>query len=332
MEQNSLLTTEQTALDQNGNFIYEVADAPEQGTEKWLAWRKLGITATEAASIMAPSDWGSPLKVYTDKLGITQNDQSDPNGFFEWGHRVEDLLVTKFMEQHPNFTRCTQGRLYQRDWMKCSLDAQCFDENGQPVIIECKTGTSLSKWDPIPTRYFAQIQWQMLVTGIRKAYFSVLIVEGGWNWFEKEVEFSPTYVGQMLSKCGDVWGCIQSKTPPKALANPEADKTAIAGIAGETGHLGSPVEVDEDTVAKYKQLKEAADKADEAFATFKNELGLKLLDVQKLVCKGKTFASWVERKGAVTIDKTILQQRFPEVYAQVTKQGLPTRYIRFNDK
>ncbi|MDY6284596.1 MAG: YqaJ viral recombinase family protein [Fibrobacter sp.] len=104
-------------------FETEVFDAPEQGTDKWLEWRKQGITATEAASIMFPDQHSSPLKVYTTKLGLTVSDQSDPEGYMEWDHRIEGLLVAKFMEQHPDFHGCSQGRLYQRDWCKCSLDA-----------------------------------------------------------------------------------------------------------------------------------------------------------------------------------------------------------------
>ena len=193
----------------DADFKYEVKDAPEQGTDKWLEWRKQGITATEVASIMYPSKWGSPLSIYTDKLGLTQKSQDDSEGFMEWGHRIEDLLVSKFMEQHKDFRKCTQGRLYQRDWAKCSLDAQAFDELGNPVIIECKTGQHEEKWDPIPERYYAQVQWQMYVTGIRKAYFSVLIQ--GHIWFERVVDYCPEYVKQLKEKAFYVWDCIQNK-------------------------------------------------------------------------------------------------------------------------
>lgn len=308
-------------------FRFEVKDAPEQGTDKWLEWRKQGITATEAASIMYPSKWGSPLSIYTDKLGLTQKSQDDPDGFMEWGHRIEDLLVSKFMEQHKGFTVCTQGRLYQRDWAKCSLDAQCFDEHGVPVIIECKTGQHEEKWDPIPERYYAQVQWQMYVTGIRKAYFSVLIQ--GHIWFEREVEYCPEYVKQLKEKCFYVWDCIQRKQAPATLGDFESDKTAIAALAGESGHSGEPVDVDTDTVGKYIALKEAYEKAEKEFNDFKNSLAFKMVDHSKLLCEGKTFASWVERKGAVSIDKNLLKAKYPAIYDECLKQGMPTRYIRY---
>lgn len=311
----------------DADFKTEVKDAPEQGTDKWLAWRKQGIAATEAASIMYPSKWGSPLSIYTDKVGLTTKSQDDPDGFMEWGHRIEDLLVGKFMENHKGFSRCSQGRLYQRGWAKCSLDAQCFDENGIPVIIECKTGQHEDKWNPIPERYYAQVQWQMYVTGIRKAYFSVLIQ--GHIWFERVVEYCPEYVKQMKEKCFYVWDCIQNKKAPATLGDFESDKTAIAALAGESGHSGEPIDVSPDVVGKYLSLKEAYEKAEKEFNEFKNSLAYQLVDHSKMICDGKTFATWVERKGSVSIDKNLLKEKYPEIYNECMKQGVPTRYIMY---
>lgn len=309
------------------NFKYEVTDAPEQGTDKWLAWRKKGITATEAGAIMFPDSHSSPMTVYTDKLGLTVRDQSDSEGYMEWGHRIEDLLIDKFMEVHPTFTHKSHGRLYQRDWAKCSLDGQCFDDSGNPVIIECKTGQHEAKWNPIPDRYYAQVQWQMYVTGIRKAYFSVLI--SGHTWFEREVQYNPVFVGKMLERCETVWNAIQSRTPPASLGFYSADKAAVSAIAGECGHSGAPAEVDEETVLEYTRLKDQAKKAQEEFDAFANALGYRMVDVQRLTYNGRTFASWVERKGSLSVDKEKLKREYPEAYEACLKQGLGSRYIRY---
>jgi putative phage-type endonuclease len=311
-------------------FETEVMDAPEQGTDEWLAWRKQGITATEAAVIMHPTYGRSAMRVYTDKLGITEQDQSDEKGYFEWGHILEDDLVEKFMKSHPEFTDFTTGRLYQRDWCKCSLDAQCYDEFGEPVIVECKSGQRIDKWNPIPQNYFAQIQWQMYVTGIRRGFFAVIIAEDGWHYFEKEVEYNPAFVKKMLEKCFVVWDCIQNKQPPATLGINAADKDAIAAMAGMTGHSGPAVSVDAETIAKFKELKEAAEKADEEFTKFKNELGYKMIDASRLLTpEGKSFASWVERKGQTTVDKVKLQSKYPDIYNECLKTGMGSRYVKY---
>lgn len=310
-------------------FDYEVENAPAQGTDEWLAWRKDGITATEAAAIVFPDQYGSPLKVYTDKLGLTQPDQSDENGFFEWGHIIEDDLVRKFKRMHPEAVNITQGRLYQRVWAKCSLDAQCFID-GTPVIIECKSSQSLSKWNPYPKRYFAQVQWQMYVTGIRKAIIVALVSENGWHYIEREVEYSPKFVADMLEKCLNVMNCVKSKNPPATLGDFTPDKKAISALAGESGHSGDNVTTDKMTYAKYMELKEKAEKATQEFEDFKNSLAYQMIDSPRMTCEGKTFCSWVERKGGTKIDSNKLKELFPEAYEACSSEGLPSRYLKFN--
>lgn len=311
-----------------GTCEHEVLNAPQQGTDEWLAWRKEGITATEAGSIMFPDSHNSPMSVYGNKLGLTKPDQSDPEGFMEWGHRIEDLLVEKFKENHPDYHSFSQGKLYAADWAKCSLDAQAVAPDGSPVIIECKTGQNEAKWNPFPDRYYAQVQWQMHVTGIRKAFFSVLI--RGHHYFEREVEYNPAFVDKMVEKCNYIWECVKSKTPPAKLGFFAADKDAIAAMAGECGHTGAPQEVDKDLAQKYCELSEAFKKAEAELAAVKNELTFKMVDAERLTFDGKTFASWVERKGSVSVDKAKLQKEFPEAYEACLKQGKGTRYVRFS--
>jgi len=89
------------------------------------------------------------------------------------------------------------------------------------------------------------------------------------------------------------------------------------------------VETDEQTVGKYLALKEAYEKAEKEFNDFKNSIAYKLVDHSKMVCDGKTFATWVERKGSVSIDKNLLKEKYPEIYNECLKQGLPTRYIMY---
>lgn len=315
-------------------FEYEVPNAPAQGSPEWLRWRSEGITATEAAVIMFPDQYKSALTVYNQKVGIAPpDDQSDPDGFFEWGHILEDDLVRKFKTIHPELAgTVTQGRLYQRNWAKCSLDAQCVLADGTPCIIECKSSQSASKWNPYPEKYFAQVQWQMYVTGIRKAIIIAVICEGGYHYIEREVEYSQKFVEEMLYKCLDIYRCVQSKTVPEisVLGNPESDKKAIAQLAGDSEKDEPDATITREEYEEYERLKEAADKATEAFENFKNQLAYKMMNSKRTTCEGKKFASWVERKGSIRVDSAKLKEFYPEVYDAVTSEGLPSRYIKYN--
>lgn len=312
-------------------FKYEVENSPAQGTQEWLDWRKGGITATEAAAIMFPDKYGSPLGVYSKKLGLVPDDQSDPDGFFEWGHIIEDDIVKKFQKNHPEVKSMTQGRLYSRGWCLCSLDAQCIDGEGDPMIVECKTSQSLSKWNPYPDRYYAQVQWQMYVTGIRKAVIAALVAEGGWHYIEREIEYSREFVIRMIVKCRDVYNCINRKTPPQVtLSSVGPDKQAIAAIRGDSDEYDKPCEVTRETIAEYERLKKAAEDATAAFEAFKNRMGMDMLNSKRATCEGKTFCSWVERKGSTSIDANKLKELYPEAYETCKKEGLPSRYLRYS--
>lgn len=315
-------------------FEYEVTDAPAQGTQEWLDWRSEGITATEAAAIMFPDQYKSALTVYNQKVGIAPpEDQSDPDGFFEWGHILEDDLVRKFKSVHPELAdSVTTGRLYQRAWAKCSLDAQCFLKDGTPCIIECKSSQSASKWNPYPERYFAQVQWQMYVTGIRKAIIIAVICEGGYHYIEREVEYSPKFVEEMLYKCLEIHRCVLYKTVPEisVLGNPESDKKAIAQLAGDSEKDEPDATITREEYEKYERLKDASEKATEAFENFKNKLAYKMMNSKRTTCEGRKFMTWVERKGSMKVDSAKLKEFYPEVYDAVTTEGLPSRYIKYN--
>lgn len=311
-------------------FAFEVEDAPEQGTDKWLEWRKQGITATEAATIMFPDKYGSPLKVYTDKLGLTESDQSDDSGFLKWGHIIEDDLVREFEKRHEDFSAVTQGRLYQRGWCKCSLDAQCLDNQGRPCIIECKSSQSSAKWHPYPDRYYAQVQWQMYVTGIRRAYIVALIAENGWDYREIEIKFDVKFVQRMLEKCRTVWDCIQIKTPPAELSHFAPDKEAISALARDVTELAPPITVSAEDVEKFRKLKSEYEIAEQKFKTYKNELMMRMSGTKGLrTPDGKSFAYWSERKGEWAVDAKKLADKFPEAYDQCSYLNKSSRFIVF---
>lgn len=312
-------------------FTFEVENAPVQGSDEWLAWRKDGITATEAAVLMFPDQYNTPMKIYTDKLGITKSDQSDPDGFFEWGHILEDDLVEKFKKVHPELAdSVSQGRLYSRGWAKCSLDAQCV-KDGKPVIIECKSSQSMAKWNPIPDRYFAQVQWQMYVTGIHSAIIIAVICEGGYHYIERKVQYSESFVMDMVTKAHELYANIMTKTPPAmTLGGFEPDKKAVSALHGEVDDLKENTEVTREEIEEYYRLKAVFEKAQEEFEACKNKLGMKMLDSRRATCEGKTFASWVERKGSISVDAKKLQEYFPEAYEACKKEGLPSRYVKYN--
>ena len=303
---------------------------PEQGTVEWHEWRKLGIGATDASAIIGASKWGTALSIYVDKT-TAKPEASEPNAVQEWGNRIEPLLLDKFMDQHPEATDLTRGGLFTTEWRRCSLDGHCIID-GKPAIIECKTARSDDDWEPVPTGYYAQIQWQMHVTGFRRAFFSVLV--RGCDWFEREVDYDPEYCAKLEAACAELWARIQNGGPAPEPQHVLADVDGKALATLRTVALAendAPLahQVEEADVMKFHLLKSVADEALKRFEAHKADLLYRMRDGGDLMHGETKFAYYVKRAGATSVDRKLLATAYPEVYKAVTRQGPPITYPLF---
>lgn len=194
----------------------------QQGTPDWLAWRLNGITATEASAAIGSNKWMTPFEVWKSKLN-PQQELHIPSKYEEWGTILEDpIKFKKFAKEHPEF-EVRQGDCYEDGWRKCSLDGELYQDGKCVAILEIKTGRNAKQWAlSVPQGYYAQVQWQMHVTGIHKVYFAVLI--NGCDYFERIVEYDPHYCEELEAASLKLWQCVCDKTPPELT---QAERDAI---------------------------------------------------------------------------------------------------------
>lgn len=295
----------------------------EQGTQEWLDWRLNGITATEASAAVGASKWATPLSVYNDKLNPKPH---ETNKYEEWGSLLEDTIkFGKFAKMHPEF-EVKQGHCFENEWRKCSLDGELWQDDKCVAILEIKTGRDASAWAPIPDYYKAQVQWQMHVTGIHKAYFAVLI--NGCDYFERFMEYDPDYCEHLECLCSLLWHDIINKTPPSPI-KADIDQPVLVEMALDKEDRGDAFEVSEDDYTRYALAKDAFEKADTALKAIKLKLTQYFLKAKRITYKGKSFGSIVQMSGREGIDKKMLQEKFPDVYKEVLKVGQPTTYTKF---
>jgi len=295
----------------------------EQGTPEWDEWRADGIGATDAAAIFGVSKWDTPLSIYAKKTYAA--DKVKRTAYQEWGTALEPTLVAKILAEHPDWEsgRCTTGQCYALDWMKCSLDAEIhWVDKG--IIIECKTGRTASDWDPVPEGYFAQVQWQMLVTKMRVAYFSVLI--NGWDWFERTVEFDEEYAVCMYEKCSQFYNDWQQRIAPTEIINPQRDYNALVDLHRITE---SSAEISEHDYKRLIVAKDMLEKAQFGYDHITAELAQKLVDNKRLTFDNRTVAQYVERKAADTFDRKAFRTDHPDIYDKYSRQSGIVRYIKF---
>lgn len=298
-----------------------------QGTPNWFAWRRDGVTATEAAAIVGESKWGTAMTVYRDKKNPP--DYSEKSAVQEWGSRIEELLRQKFAENHKDF-HVVQGDCWEDDWRKASLDGEITDSQGNKYILECKTGRNASDWDndSVPRGYYAQVQWQMLVTGMRRVYFAVLI--NGFEYFERVVEFNEAYANDMLAKCSKFWDDYQAGImPERTLGKEDIEQPLLTELAATAENKDEALEIDDTLFERYTSAREDADNAAKRLASVKAELTELLARHTYLTHAGKKFASVVQMKARESIDTVLLKSKYADVYDDVKKLGKPTVYVRF---
>lgn len=307
----------------------------EQGSMEWLMWRRGGVTATDAAAINGTSKWHTRLDVWKDKTDTNPPEQKTSSAM-EWGHRLEPLLRDKFAEVFE--TKVEPSELFQNDqhpWMLASLDGRATVD-GNEAIVECKTAHSREEWfsgeddsEIIPAGYKTQALWQMLVTGIKTVYFSVLV--NGSEWFYRVFIYDEDSAKTLFQQCLELWGHVCNKTTPEPQDGPlsENDAKTYAAIAADSEQT-DVAEADVTLVDEYKKWKEKLDTAAEKLNDVKARIAHALEGKVCLMHEGHKFASIVTRKGSETIDKDKFKKLDPSLYRSCVKIGKPSSYVKIN--
>lgn len=306
----------------------------EQNTMEWLMWRRGGVTATDAAAINGTSKWHTRLDVWKDKTDTNPPEQKTSSAM-EWGHRLEPTLRDKFAEVFE--TKVEPSELFQNDarpWMLASLDGRAFVD-GNEAIVECKTAHSREEWfdeednEIIPEGYQTQALWQMMVTGIKTVYFSVLV--SGSEWFYRVFIYDEDRAKTLFQQCLELWGHVCNKTTPEPQDGPlsENDAKTYAAIAADR-EQPEVADADVTLVDEYKKWKEKLDIATEELNNVKARIAHALEGKVCLMHKGVKFASIVTRKGSETIDKDKFKKLDPSLYRSCVKIGKPISYVKIN--
>ncbi len=206
------------------------------GSPEWLAFRKTGIGASEAAAILGAGSI-SNVELWEEKVGLRQPRDLSNIPRVRYGSEAEKYLVALFALQYEDrySVKVNKRVVYRKDGFQfASLDGELTDKrSGELGIYEGKTVVvdSRSTWDKwrgqIPQQYYIQVLHQMLVTG-RK--FVVLNAEFRWQGEDEQIrtEGQRYLITQTESVLSDMelldelehgfWGYVQrNERPPRIL-------------------------------------------------------------------------------------------------------------------
>lgn len=185
----------------------------------WLEWRRGGIGASEAPAILGVSEHGTRLAVYLDKIGVGKPRRRTEEQ--EWGLRFEDDIADGYHAKTGlrivEFQRCVESPQYP--WMRATIDG--IREDGRDVefkalgLFQANQWTVADgDWEALPNKFIVQVHHQMIVTETDVADVAVLI---GLRLLTYTVPRSESLCRLIVDLTGELWDCVQSRTPPRTL-------------------------------------------------------------------------------------------------------------------
>lgn len=216
----------------------------EQGSQKWLDWRKGLLTATDAAMLLGVSPYCTPYKGWLRKLG--EIPEQEVNQAMLRGVREEPKARAMFIQETGmNMTPCCiESEHY--GFIGASLDG--ISDDGE-CILEIKSQRPVNK---IPDFHNIQMQHQFLSTdrtGKKGFYVSI------WEDTIYLIEVNPDIDWQQeyLLKAKEYWRMVALREAPALIAKDYKDmeaNTAWTSYANEYVKLC-------DQIKQLEQIKES---------------------------------------------------------------------------
>jgi putative phage-type endonuclease len=178
-----------------------------------------GIGSGDAAAALGLSPWESPYSLFCRKIGEIEGPEESEA--MRMGKKLEDFIADLFFEEHwdkhPESLGIGSGatvRSVAHPFMLATLDRIFRDDQGHGDL-ELKTTSIYLKddWDQYPPDYVSvQVQHQLAVTGLERAWVAVLI--GGQHYKDFEIARDDALIANLIEAEQAFWQRVLDKTPP----------------------------------------------------------------------------------------------------------------------
>lgn len=269
--------------------------------EEWLAERKKGIGASDAAALLGLSPWKSPLQLYCEKLSLIPPDERETEAM-EWGLLLEGPIGDRYAAKAKRtVTRPAPFTIYAVEapaFLAATFDA-FTEEAGDPGVVEVKNvgWQKAEEWAEEPPLYYQiQLQWQLRVSGFRWGSLAALV--GGQKFVYFDLPRNDRFIALLEERGAAFWARVEKQEPP----TPVAMDAGLMGLLYPTQEPGARVLLPPEAAAWDAQrlradvlIKEGKALKDEAEALLKGAIGPHEIGV---LPDGAAY-SWksVERKG-----------------------------------
>jgi predicted phage-related endonuclease len=186
------------------------------------------IGGSDARTILG-GDESALIRLWQEKRGEAEAEDLTCNLPVQLGLATEELNRRWFEQETGRLLASVQRfvRHPKLDWMGATLDGMVKDES---AVFE---GKFMLPWsfteEGAAEKHMAQLQHNMLVTGARRAYLSILT--GGAKWVSIEVEADPVYQTVLVQVERIFWRCVRTGERPRVFgAEPPKAKLPVVRV------------------------------------------------------------------------------------------------------
>lgn len=239
--------------------------------EEWLAKRREGIGASEAAAVLGIDPWSTPIDLYLRKARGSERDRTPRERWrMQLGHRMQaDILSELSAATGLEIRPCdVLYRSRRHAFMLATPDAMAF-AGREPVLAEAKlVGDRMEReWEAgIPLYVQAQVAHQAIVLGVARVFVAVLFIDrragNPFEWFEYRL--GDNVEEWLVEREGEFWRSVLSGEVP-ALDFEALTKESIARLYPHESE-GKVVTLPEEALALDAKIQKAREEEAKARA------------------------------------------------------------------
>jgi len=274
---------------------------PDRAT--WLTQRRRGLGASDIPIILETTPWGTPWQIWITKT-VQDAPDIEPTEAMQWGLLLEDAILTEWAKREHIHIVERQPHLQHpvHDWMLATPDAIAETEERR-AVVEIKTigmgaDDAWAGGDEVPRYVILQVQWQMMVAGVDRAFVVV------FNMVRRQLQThmllaDPELQEFLLERMGVWWEThVVGGVPPVVSGDDNALLASLWPTSRE-----EVVEVDGALIEELRSARAATKMAkvrqDELEARLKSVLG----DADTAVVGDVVVATWkTQSRSGYTVD------------------------------
>lgn len=296
-----------------------LADLPED--DRWHLERRLGIGASEIATVLGLNPWKTPMEVWEEKTGRREPADLSDNLRVRVGIKTEAVVAELYAEDHGVKLRRHRAKAMKgAPWMRCNPDRLVV---GQRKGVEIKTGRLNEQWgasgtDEVPLSYLLQTTQCMAVFEYPAWDLAAeLFGPGGVDLRYYPMAYSEDVAAPMIEQATRWWfDHVVNDVRPEPQT---AAEVAMVYPSDDGSEVLASFEVAEQ-VAEAKRLSDQIKDLEGDLSGLKTEIQRAMGEGAVLIDNfGAPLATWKKAKDSSRFDSSAFKKAHPELAAEFTK-------------